>query len=93
MTIKLSQVLVSCRSCKQMEFLQIVDGDKLEPNPSYHQKGNELFHKDCPLPCQLFAMSLSPINLSDTNTDRQENSKKDFTNVCKTSELVSGVNL
>lgn len=88
MGIKLSQVLVTCTSCKQMEFLQVLDGDKLEPNPAYHQKDNNLYHKNCPEPCQLFSMSLSPIKLAVGNTDRQENSTADFTKVCKAPELV-----
>lgn len=93
MSIKLSQVLVTCSSCKQMEFLQVLDGDKLEPNPAYHQGGNNLFHKNCPEPCQLFSMSLSPIKLTGSNTDHQKKSTADFTNVCKAPDLVSGVNL
>jgi hypothetical protein len=76
-----------------MEFLQIIDGDKLEPNPAYHQKGDNLYHRNCPEPCQLFSMSLSPIKMAIDNTDRQENSTTNFTNVCKAPELVSGVNL
>lgn len=91
--IKLSQVLITCPCCKQMEFLQVLEGNKLEPPPAYHQKGENLFHKDCPEPCRLFSMSISPITLTTVNTNRRNNSTANFTKVCKAPQVSVGANL
>jgi hypothetical protein len=65
----LTQVLVSCPSCKQIEFLPVVDGNKIDPHSAYHQKDEKLYHKDCPEPCRLFSMAITPLNLTLASTN------------------------
>ncbi len=50
-----TEIIVICPSCKQLEFLEVLNGYVL-PHSSYHRNNGHVFHKNCPEPCRLFQM-------------------------------------
>ena len=52
-----SEIIVTCPSCKQLEFLEVFNG-RGQPNSAYRRNNGHVFHKNCPEPCRLFQIPL-----------------------------------